>query len=66
MSQSSTMTRSPFIAARRASARVTVVLPSFDRAAVTATMRGRSGHSDSPARSARSCSASAECGLRAA
>ena len=44
MSQSSTMTRSPFIAARRASAWVTVVLPSCGRAAVTATMRGRSGH----------------------
>ena len=66
MSQSSTMTCSPFIAARRPSARVTVVLPSCGRAAVTAMMCGRSGHSDRPARSARSCSASADSGLRAA
>ena len=66
MSQSTMMTRSPFIAARRPSALVTVVLPSCGCAAVTAMMRGRSGHSDRPARRARSCSASAECGLRAA
>ena len=64
-SQSSTITRSPLIAAERPRPTAIVVLPSAGRAAVIAMTRGFSRPSQSAARSARSCSEKGESGFSA-
>ena len=63
-SQSISSTRSPFIAADRASATEVVVLPSPGRAAVITTTRGGSDPSQSAARKVRMLSAKGLSGLR--